>query len=247
MSVWLCIPSARPSIEANRNLELWRQMGYKIALWRDHFEDAPIHDKLAVGAYPGYAVAVNRLAKLVLAEDPDCNWIVAAGDDTQPDLAHRAQVIAVQCTAHFCTQVRVQMSDFAWERSLPGTFGVMQPTGDRWADHLGVIIERIAGSPWLGREWCERAYGGQGPLWSEYTHCFADEELQLVAQKLGVFWQRPDLSQHHGNWARERGDAADMPTFLREANSPWHWDKFGRLFRQRKADGFPGHEPLGCA
>lgn len=34
MSVWFCIPSARPAVEAEPVLAKWRTMGYKIALLR---------------------------------------------------------------------------------------------------------------------------------------------------------------------------------------------------------------------
>ncbi len=247
MSVWLCIPSARPVAEVNARMDKWRDMGYKIALWRDLPEDDVIADQVLVGRYPGYAVALNTLAD-VLRRDLRCDWIVAAGDDTDPDPAKRADEIARECSEYFAgrgpadrvDENTVSMSISEFEKSR--TFGVMQPTGDPWADHQGRIIERIAGSPWLGREWCRRAYAGKGPLWPEYTHCFADEELQLVAQRYGVFWQRPDLTQHHDNWARARGNPADRPAFLDEANSPEHWRKYQALFNKRKAAGFPGSE-----
>jgi len=121
----------------------------------------------------------------------------------------------------------------------------MQPTGDRWAEgqwgFQNAPIDRVAGSAWIGREFALRAYGGDGPLWPEYRHMFPDEELQCVAEKLGVFWQRRDLTQFHNHWGRN-GNAADMPTFLAEANSREHWDKYKALFEARKAAGFPGHE-----
>jgi hypothetical protein len=85
-----------------------------------------------------------------------------------------AKQIAKECTAHF-----------------GGTFGVMQPTGDRWANGS---IDRICGSPWLGREFCTRMYHGKGPMYGGYLHMFGDEELQHVATRLGVLWQRRDLT-----------------------------------------------------
>ena len=129
------------------------------------------------------------------------------------------------------------------------TFGVMQPTGDRWGDHgegNGAVIDRIAGSPWMGREFCRRMYHGSGPLYNGYYHNFADEELQNVAQKLGVFWQRRDLIHEHRHWARPRGDVRDMPEWAAKINDPAQsdWDKSKALFAARKAAGFPGHEPL---
>lgn len=264
-SVWVVLPSARPVAEVNARMSKWRGMGYFVALWRDdkyappgafaiRTQDMGIGlecDLLFIAAtYPGYAVTVNTMARHILDKDPACDWIVATGDDTDPDPTKRADEIARECSEYF----RDRMNRLSNEKCLGihpltviakyDTFGVMQPTGDPWRDTQGRIIERIAGSPWLGREWCRRINQGAGPLWPEYTHCFADEELQNVAIKLGVFWQRPDLTHHHENWARKRHDRADMPAFLTEANSPEHWAKYSKLFAERKAAGFPGHEPI---
>ncbi len=261
MSVWYCIPSARPPEEAERALSLWRKQGYEIALWRESFPEfgwsteSPACDlALGVGGkhYPGYAVAVNDLVSRVLERDPACDWCVIGGDDVEPDMNHMAEEIAAQCSEHF--------SDVAVVRSLEGsnptaraavvagstmhTFGVMQPTGDRWGDKQGAYADRVCGSAWLGREFCKRINQGQGPLWREYTHMGVDEELQAVAQKYGVLWQRPELIHMHQNWARKRGRADDMPEFLRQANSPEHWGAYKKLLAERQAAGFPGSEPL---
>ncbi len=234
MSCWLTIPSARPVDEVNRTMDTWRSMGYRIALWRDEWvHEAPEQPQadfmIRSPVYLGYPVAVNTLAEHVFRMDPDCNWVVAAGDDTTPDPVQTADTIAMQLTAHF-----------------NGTFGVCQPTADPWRDIQGRIIERIAGSPFIGREWARRAYQGKGPLPEMYTHCFADEELQCVAQKLGVFWQRPDLTHLHSNWARKDGATyeKDMPAFLKDANSAEHWAKYKAIFTERKAAGFPGSDPI---
>jgi hypothetical protein len=120
----------------------------------------------------------------------------------------------------------------------------MQPTGDPWRDVLGRIIERIAGSPWIGRDFCERAYLGNGPWCEEYTHCFGDEELQRVAILRECFWQRPDITHMHHNWARANQDRRDMPAFLKDANSAAHWNQYKTIFERRRANGFPGSEPI---
>lgn len=239
MSVWFAIPSKRPPAEAEKVLRLWRERGYKIALFRDVGDDVIACDRFICRRdYPGYAVAVNTLVKDILDRDPEAGWIVTGGDDVEPDLAHTAEEIAAQCEAHF-----------------HGTFGVMQPTGDRWGDDArsrrkygedrGAYIDRICGSPWLGRAFCERTYGGNGPFWPGYTHMFPDEELQEVATKLGVLWQRRDLIHTHRHWGRkENATTADIPAFLAAVNTPEHWKTASELFQSRKAAGFPGHEPL---
>jgi hypothetical protein len=116
--------------------------------------------------------------------------------------------------------------------------------------HLsGAYADRVASSPWIGREFAKRMYGGKGPYWPEYTHMGVDEELQAVAIQHGVFWQRRDLTQHHDHWGRARagermGQASRMPEFLKQANSPEEWSRYKQIFNTRKSLGFPGSEPL---
>jgi len=237
MSVWYCIPSKRSPAEANICLDKWRAQGYKVALWRDSGDEPIDCDLMLSGEYPGYAQAVNALCREVLGRDPDCTWCVTGGDDIEPDQGKTADEIAAECSAYF-----KRMNGYQGSLSTPktnldhwacATFGVMQPTGD------GHGIETICGSPWIGREFIERAYGGDGPFFHGYTHCFLDNELQEVAKKLGAFWQRPDLTHKHNNWMWTTGV---KPAFLETAYSRAHWDKYLRLFTERKAAGFPGHE-----
>lgn len=275
VSVWLCLPSKRPFEQAAPILTLWRKQGYKIALARDTSAECDIFYRAGLcdwfnypldGVYKGYARSVNNLALEVLGpnpkgwSDPTCDWVVCAGDDTEPDASKSADELGRQFTEHF-----------------QGTFGVVQFTGDRWGDHqnththtahrdgsgrcnqcghmkdhyrhsVGAYIDRVAGSPWMGREFCLRANQGRGPLWPEYFHMGCDEELQAVATRLGVFWQRPDLIHLHKHWGRGEGgkmvDANTMPGFLKRANSLEEWQKYKALFAQREAAGFPGSEPL---
>jgi hypothetical protein len=220
MSVWLCIPSKRPSEQAEPILAKWREMGYKIALVVDTPQEAAAKNHLADAimsapeGYRGYARSVNGLvagiiANAITAHGDDAEWFVAAGDDTLPDPNKRADEIARECSEYFMAmnaETAYIFGEFdVYKTKRVATYGVMQPTGDPWADRQGRIIERIAGSPWLGREWCLRANQRKGPVWPEFFHCWADETLQLVAQQLGVFWQRPDLTHLHNHWARPRG------------------------------------------
>ena len=282
MSVWYCIPSARPPEEAEACLSKWRDHGYKIALFVDwNPPGAPLDTRISRGdimlmgggrfapkfdpqtkipyapgtkthppnfnEYPGYAQATNALIAEVLARDPSCDWCVAGGDDIDPDANHTADEIAAQCSEHFARIHTQNRGDWAAEdyRRL-ATWGVMQPTGDRFD---GGSIDRICGSPWLGREFCRRVNQGRGPFWPEYTHMFSDEELQNVAVKLGVLWQRPDLIHYHNHFQRvpgtDFGQRATTPPHLAEAYSPEHWRKYKALFEARKATGFPGSEVIG--
>lgn len=235
---WLCIPSARPVAEVEPVIAKWKAMGYGVALWRDWRADGdPSADLIRVDAtYPGYAETVNYLAEIVLAEYPECDWIVAGGDDTYPDDDMHPDAIAQECRWHFGVS----------------TFGVMQPTGDPWADGQGRIIERIAGSPWLGREWCRRAHAGKGPLFPEFRHMFVDEALQLYAQSLGVFLQRPDLTHFHAhaqrdleNPARLGGDHRKQPApHMTEWNSQKHWHESKAIFERLKSTNFAECQPI---
>jgi len=195
---------------------------------------------------------VNYLAKGVLADDLDCNWIVAAGDDTRPDLSHTADEIAAQCSAWFrlASIKRHEAGDLIpiAEVERESTFGVMQPTGDRWGDdayarakwpEAPAMIDRICGSPWMGREFCLRINQGQGPLWHEYHHNWADEELQNVAIKYGCFWQRRDLIHYHDHARRKGGQWKEH-----QRGFDSDYTRMKPLFEARKGYGFPGSEPL---
>jgi len=220
MSVWYVVPSKRPVEEAHACLSKWIQHGYQVMIQRDP-NDAEVKDvENIVRPYQGYSDAVNHLVAQVIQKDLYADWIVTGGDDIDPDLNHSAEEIAAECSAHF-----------------NGTFGVMQPIGDKWR----CDISRICGNPWMGRDFCQRINQGRGPMWPEYFHMRNDEEMQEVTLKLGVLWQRPDLSQFHHHWMRESGSA---PVFLARANSQSNWDEMGAIFFARKAKGFPGHEPL---
>ena len=255
MSVYLTIPSARPPAEANPVLQRWRDAGYKIALWRDADDQGLVADIVFhQPVYPGYAEAVNQLVRLVMDADHDADWFVAAGDDVLPDPNNRAYEIAKECYEYFAAlhagpdaAPGVDISTKSITAALIGiansTFGVMQPTGDRFA---GGSIDRICGSAWIGREFANRAYQGKGPLWPAFTHMFVDEHLQAVAQTLGIFWQRRALVQLHRHYQRE-SDALDSPAVDKpipehmkksDAYTKAHWDKSRAIFDRLKAGGF---------
>ncbi len=237
---WYCIPSARPVAEVAPVVAKWKAMGYGVALQRDDYSRGDcFEDHIDVGdgswlchvrPYLGYAEAVNFLAAEVLRDHPEVDWIVCGGDDTYPDPNKHADIIAAECSEAFAT---------TWNIS---TFGVMQPTGDRWNDGLGIIIDRIAGSPWLGREWCRRANGGRGPLWPEFQHQFVDEHLQNYAQHLGVFLQRPDLTHYHAH--AQRDGMSPAPPHMAQWNTQAHWRESKAIFERLKAGNFEECKPI---
>lgn len=238
MNIWYAIPSARPAAEANAMLDQWRRLGYRIAVYLNpvsRMSEIDANLKIATEDYHGYGRAVNDLVRVILEKDPDAEWIVTGGDDIQPDLAHTAQAIGEQCARHF-----------------NGTFGVMQPTGDRWGvgepgpwPRDSAYIDRICGSPWMGREFCRRINGGRGPMREEFRHMFVDEAMQEIALKYGLLWQRRDLIHYHRHWARKPGTEMSMcPDFLMAVNTPEHWRESRELFNRLKAAGWPESDPI---
>lgn len=257
MSVYLCIPSCRPVAETEDCLQRWRSLGYKIAVLR---QGEPVEADLLIptGEYLGWARSTNILARHVLRCDRSATWIVAGGDDYWPVPDLEPETIGSNCAFHF--SIPYTMNDGSW-KGAPGTFGVMQPTGDRWGDSesaratygadRGAVIDRIAGSPWMGREWCERAYLGNGLMWDGYHHLYADEELQEVATMQGVFWQRRDLTQYHNhparaNWDKPGGGKEYHEGHLEVINTPASWAVHMAMFNDRKSKGFPGSGVIGC-
>ena len=232
--VWLCIPSAAPAPRLNEALARWQQLGYYTAIFRDIESRPLLHDGVWTnvvdadithyGKYEGYAAAVNKLCHAVTKQHPEAEWFVAGGDDIQPDPSHHAHDIAKECNSYF-----------------GGTFGIMEPTGDRWLEDAEgkCSAERVCIAPWMGREWVDHGYAGKGPYPEGYYHFFADEELKLVAERLGMLWQRPDLTQYHDNWQREGG--RQRPAYLEKAAKAR--DRDLALFLERKAAGFPGSGP----
>jgi len=244
MSVWFCIPSARPAAEAEPVFEQWQRMGYRVAVLRQGEAVKHTDIQISTPTYKGWARSINKLVKTILKHDEDVDWAVSGGDDTLPDPDHTAEEIAAECSNYFSTRalLRGLSSDAEFAKGCPGpkaaTMGVMQPTGDlrAWPNSR---IDTFAGSPWLGREWCRRAYGGNGPLFAGYHHCWADEELQAVAIKLGVFWQREDLTHAHLHYLR---DNRHPPAYA--AIIACDYSDSRALFEQRKAAGWPGSEPI---
>lgn len=227
LRIWYAIPTAN-QLKAIETFNVWKARGYQCAALLNN--TAP-EDGLAeccglvLGRkeYKGYSWAVNTLCRYLLQLNL-ADIIITGGDDIYPDPSTDPQQLGKEFIEHF-----------------KGTFGVMQPTGDVWMldDEGRGAAERVCGSPWMGAEFCKRMYGGNGPLFEGYYHFYEDEELQEVVSKLGVLWQRKDISQEHKHWSRGK---TQKPAYLKKANELWAESK--ELFNSRKAAGFPGHEPL---
>ena len=195
-------------------------MGYRTAAWVDPGKPPVCVDYLLRAPYRGYAEAVNVLSRRILEMDRDCIAVVTGGDDIHPDTRTRVGIIAE-----------------SFRQRWPDLFGIMQPRGTGTGVPGGEAGSAV--SPWMGRGWISRAYGGKGPLWAEYPHYYVDTELRDVAMKLGVYWERPDLYQRHDHWATQD---KQMPPHLAAAQKTERASAI--LCCKRRDNGFPGHEPI---
>jgi len=165
VSVWYAIPSKKPAADAQLCIDAWRWRGYRVAIWRD-VGDAPVEcDLMLTGEYAGYPKAVNALCRAILDAEPLTDWIVSGGDDIWPDAGQEPEKIAEECGEHFWEASVARGGGYKFGKGnvvtheQSATFGVMQPTGDRWgADPKQpnccgtAYADRVCGSPWMGRE-----------------------------------------------------------------------------------------------
>lgn len=217
LSIWFALPSANPG-RAQETLHRWKSQGYQTAVVLDQGAP-PITADLVTWAdpYPGYFPAMNALGARLL---PQADIVVFGGDDMFPDPLQDAQQIGARFLARF-----------------PDGLGILQPIGDQGIPG----VHTICGSPWVGREFLRRAYGGTGPFWNGYKAYYGDQEMKDVAERLGLLWQEPTLTQYHAHFSRPGG----MPKMSYQVrNESLHWNNDKALFYTRKAAGFPGHELL---
>lgn len=215
MRVAVCFPSANPA-RAVTAVARWQFQGYEAHVWveGDAFPDPGAAFLHRADSYPGYWRAVNFLAQRAVNDGADI--VVVVGDDMDPDPTRKAEAIGVEYATRF-----------------PDGFGVMNPVGD----HLDGT-DRVCGCPWLGRGWVERAYRGRGSYWPGYGHFFGDTELQIIAQRHGVLWQRDDVAQFHHHWSR----GEPIQPYQQAAIRTW-WHADLELFTQRRDADFPDAEP----
>ena len=219
--VWYLFPGAsRPAAE--ESARVWKAAGYRVAVAIDRGARAPEGPELVIEVdYQGYYAAVRDLVRAVrglLGRTP--GLVVCGGDDINP-----AAVPPWEIGAQL-------------EERWPDGFFVMQPIGDlnRNGKPFGGTGS-AAVSPWVGRGWLERAYGGNGPHWCGYHHLHGDEELREVALRAGVYWDRWDLCQFHAHWTRGYRDNL-RPERRRKIIERWPEDR--AQYQARRAAGFPG-------
>lgn len=233
--IWYGIPTANPE-RAIATLKKWRSAGYKTAVLIDEptipstteaqgpllkaLGDDIVNQIVVMPRYEGYYRSVQIIREAIrekLGDLPDI--LVCGGDDMDPDPNRHPQEIAEECFARY-----------------PDGYFVMQPVGD---DLKGT--DKICGSPWFGKEWLRRAYGGNGPFSTRYFQYYGDEELRNVAEAQQVLWQRKDLVQYHHHYIRQDGP---KKTDYQAKNENLYFKKDGEVFKSRKERGFPDASAL---
>jgi len=239
--VWYCIPSCNPA-RTREVTEAWREMGYRVAVLVDRNrledflwgEDAPDF-VLETRQYPGYYGAVNLLARFMRGRKTladvegvriggeytrtESMTIVTGGDDIFPDEKKTAS----------------EIRDSLYARFVDGWF-VAQPTGDVVAMPG---TDKICGSPWFGRAWLDRGYGGRGPFCADYFQFYGDEELHNVAKLTGAYVALPDVTQRHEHYHRQGGPEK---TDYQARNETHYWSRDQRVFFDRQRKNWPGHK-----
>lgn len=208
--VAVCFPSCNPE-RARRAGERWSSRGYEVYIAAETgFPEVSGAVLVIKPRYSGYWAECNELVGLAALHG--CDVFVLIGDDMDPDPTKTAAEIGAEYLQRF-----------------PDGYGVMQPL-----DRPDRRFRGICGSPWFGRGWLERAYGGRGPTWAEYRQFFGDQELHRVAKREGVLWLRDDLYQEHHHWLW----GAEPKTDYQQANDR-HWKADEALFHVRRQQGFP--------
>ena len=213
--IWAVWPSANPDL-ADKCAELWNAAGYKTAVLIDRGAAVPQvpNRTLLSPTWKGYSHAMNRLCREVSGD-----VVVCISDDIHPSKEETPDEIRRKFLERF-----------------PDTFGVMQPTGDKFGS-----IDICCPCPWVGRAFINEAYGGNGPYNIDYFHYYSDKEIMDVAILMGAFQARNDLTQYHDHWQRCK---QKRPKHLQHALERWNADK--KLCEVREAAGYPGHERSAC-
>lgn len=219
---WVCFPSAKEE-KAQACARKWRAQGYQVACYYDEGKVGSAGDINYQGQFPGYYGIIGWLSGKCFEYGADV--VTCIGDDMDPDPNLTGPKIAEMYLNRF-----------------PDGFGILQACGDpQGVDATGKpAAARICGSPTFGIGWQKRAYGGSGPFWAAYHSFYGDEDLWHVASILGVLWLNPNLTFMHRHWSWGH----HHPEEYQKRNSEQHWLLDQQLFFQRKASGFPSHEPL---
>ncbi len=213
------IPTANPAL-ASECFAAWQSMGWDtFAVVEGDAEIANATGVFRQTEYPGWGESFNRLARVLNGR---YDFLATGGDDITPDPTRDAATIGRELSEHF-----------------GGTFGVCQPSADRWAWDKDGTRSPIAYAPIIGADFARRWNCRMGAFWPSYFQWFSDDELCRVTTAADLLWERPDLMFYHDHVSR---DGRQTPWYKAEKHPRWQGD--ADLFKARQAAGFPGHEPI---
>lgn len=214
MIIAVAFPSYDP-VRAEEASGRWAAQGYRTAVVvnKEKFSKKIRGDVvIKVGAYEGYYRTMNYLCAN-LFQQLRADIVVCAGDRIRPPDHARAHEIATTFAARFKNGI-----------------GVMQPC----AHAPSMPAQGELESPWIGRNFWARFYGGQGPYHEQYFQYFGNRELAAVASKAGVLWYRPEVGQPVETQA--------TPEWYQSTNRSSYWGRDAAIFGERERLGFEGAE-----
>ena len=184
---------------SNETAKAWAGLRYQVAVATElpiPPKDICAHRVFNFTKYDGYYRSMNTVCQWLVRE-MKADIVVCAGDGIMPDTRYPAWGLGGMFVQKF-----------------PNGLGIMQAIGHRWqADrgpgqynfHDWPSTERRCESPWIGREFILRAYGGRGPYSDAYAQYYGDAELHDVAQKMGVLWRNENVAQRSIHWSQVGG------------------------------------------
>jgi hypothetical protein len=211
---WIVFPAGNP-VAGQVCANLWKHAGWRVAAQTDPGQPQIKCDLPITAPFASVAETFNTFARQLRG----AKGIIYGNDDEFPGYGADVE----NFTAAFLSR-------------FPDTFGVAQPTRCSTPDIIGG-----APYPLVGGEFARRINGGQGAFREEYGHYFDDRELHDVAELLGCFAVLPDVEIKHLHHSYGFPDM--LPKQARQRARDRHANA-RKLYEERKANGFPGHEPI---
>jgi hypothetical protein len=213
MIIWAVIPSTDPA-RANEMSERWSARGYRTCLVINKELVPPsmkssmrAHQVFLVGGYEGWFRTMNFCCGVLFTQG-QADVVVCSSDRILPSETGTAHEIAT-----------------AFALKFPGGVGVMQPTKH------GCPKDDLQ-SPWIGKPFWYKTYGGRGPFYERYFQYFGNRELYAVAQRMGALWEHEGIAQPR--------IPQDAPDFYQKHNRAEYFDKDASTFKEREAENFIG-------
>lgn len=213
---WVVFPAGNP-VAGQVCANLWKHAGWRVGVQTDPGEPIVLCDLPISVPFVSVAATFNNFARQLLQRG--ARGIIYGNDDEFPGFGADVENFSAAFLVRF-----------------PDTFGVAQPTRCATPD-----ITDGAPYPLVGAEFARRINGGRGAFREEYGHYFDDREVHDVAERLGCFATLPDIEIKHLHHSYGYPDM--LPKQARQRARSCH-TAARKLYDERKAAGFPGHEPI---